>query len=675
MWLIHNSTLQLEQSPEDYRAHGKHRYAILSHRWQDEEVTFAEMSSDMCSKRKGYRKIQRCCEMAKAAGLDYSWVDTCCIDKTNSVELSEAINSMFRWYSEAAVCYVWLEDIHAATMADFAKAEWFERGWTLQELLAPQRVEFFDRDWAYVGTKDSLDGEISERTGISVETLKNPSLIQQQPIASRMAWAADRKTSRVEDRAYSLLGIFNINMPMLYGEGERAFTRLQEEIIKYSDDETIFAWQDTDIAYCGLLAPNPDAFAMYGDMKPLIFRDEERQPYALTNKGIALQVHNMWRYAVDTWVTTIFCWQNGEAQDFWGIFLRKLERNNHFARVQVQGKSLANNILVRSLLDSEKSIFKTPQTIDIRQAFNLHLEQDDLLERLNGFRIGRSLLQTTAEGIPIYRFDGNTWDPTIRTWTAEVGRDWEKAKLCLDISAYGTRIKKIILGFDHDFNPWCKLFENGDKVRDYDKDYRHTRIWHNLPPHGGVNKSGFVQRWDNFESWLGHEHDVRNVLLSLESRTSSQDWSLMGDRIEGLDLYLPRYPLESIRYVNLESKDEFRDGVYFSSHWGLQEDAELRQWEDSCGTNSSPCHITLKKCRMNGPNGDCIGWDFNIENLYYGVLPLFETIPAHALWLRGIDRKYEECAFHFSVDDMSRAYELNPQLRRDEDDLNPIPNA
>src|SRR5438045_3588148 len=221
-------------------------YAILSHTWgaDTEEVTFRDLTDGTGKSKAGYDKIRFCGEQARRDGLQYFWVDTCCIDKSNSTELSEAINSMFGWYRNAAKCYVYLSDVSRPAFdtddkpnqlpceSAFRKSKWFRRGWTLQELIAPASVEFFSKDWERLGDKTSLERHISETTGIPVKALQG-SPLSDFSITERMLWTEKRETARKEDKAYSLLGIFGVHMPLIYGEGrERALNRLREEIDK-----------------------------------------------------------------------------------------------------------------------------------------------------------------------------------------------------------------------------------------------------------------------------------------------------------------------------------------------------------------------------------------------------------------------------------------------------------
>ncbi|KAF2195598.1 HET-domain-containing protein [Zopfia rhizophila CBS 207.26] len=287
-------------------------YTVLSHTWgaEDEEVTFKDLMEGTCKRKVGYSKIRFCGKQAADDGLQFFWVDTCCIDKSSSSELSEAINSMFRWYKDAARCYAYLADVpgsnahpQAAIATKFARSRWFTRGWTLQELLAPANVHFFSNDWSNLGSKDTLADIISAITRIDLACLLGHKSMDQASIAKKMSWASRRVTTRLEDTAYCLLGVFGVNMPLLYGEGERAFIRLQEEIMRVSDDQSLFAWGEpkstptsssephertrTTTQLRGLFASSPTEFATCGNIIPDEVAEIE-EPYTLTNKGVRL---------------------------------------------------------------------------------------------------------------------------------------------------------------------------------------------------------------------------------------------------------------------------------------------------------------------------------------------------------------------------------------------------
>ncbi|KAI6150127.1 heterokaryon incompatibility protein-domain-containing protein [Pisolithus thermaeus] len=275
-------------------------YAILSHRW-GAEVSYEEMIGVMkmeeeereeVRQRHGYQKIIKSCEQAKKDGYKWLWIDTCCIDKRNSSELSEAINSMYRWYQNAQVCYAYFNDVGESTFptkrdnSKFDKSngwpEWFVRGWTLQELIAPKQVEFFSKNWVRIGDKQSSAWELEEITGIPCDVLTNGLAAQRLSVAQIMSWAANRKTTRVEDRAYSLMGLLGVNMPMLYGEGKKAFQRLQLEIIRVSSDHSIFAWGPWMWQTDSVLAKDPSDFRGCGTIRrlePVEFVDILRRKY------------------------------------------------------------------------------------------------------------------------------------------------------------------------------------------------------------------------------------------------------------------------------------------------------------------------------------------------------------------------------------------------------------
>ncbi|KAE9365545.1 hypothetical protein N431DRAFT_431000 [Stipitochalara longipes BDJ] len=306
-------------------------YVILSHRWGSEEVSlqererlgeievklhtitthrafeaprhendyyheslrdqYSELEEEKATikQKTGYSKIISCAELARSQKIssrsrDYTcshvWIDTCCIDKTNNSELSEAINSMFRWYKCALICLVYLSDVSAVHSyleeeemeRQVRVSNWFERGWTLQELLAPSDVYFYDQRWKFLFDRDQQSRLIAQITRIDEGILKGYGELSRTCTARKMSWASTRTTTRKEDLAYCLIGIFDINMPLLYGEGDKAFLRLQEEIIKQSGDASIFAWGYHSGAHSersGMFAHSPADFIGCSDLKAI----------------------------------------------------------------------------------------------------------------------------------------------------------------------------------------------------------------------------------------------------------------------------------------------------------------------------------------------------------------------------------------------------------------------
>ncbi len=283
MYLLNVETLQLEEfltAPPPY--------AILSHTWisSHDEVLFRDIRTGnlgTLGKDAGLRKVRGCCEQATRDGLAYVWIDSCCIDKADLTELSEAIYSMFRWYQNAVVCYAYLVDLppvgDAITVEDqddfFKKSRWFTRGWTLQELLAPSHLCFFDESWTPFATKTEMADTIEEITGIPQRYLFNSLSLNTASVAQRMSWAAKRSTTRPEDRAYSLLGLFGVTMQLIYGMGGRgAFVLLQRTILEQFRDSSVFAW--------GLSRQTSSATAS----NPLLQTTDAQRTHGIASDGI-----------------------------------------------------------------------------------------------------------------------------------------------------------------------------------------------------------------------------------------------------------------------------------------------------------------------------------------------------------------------------------------------------
>ncbi|KAI6567423.1 hypothetical protein MCOR03_001038 [Pyricularia oryzae] len=315
MRLIDTNTIEVIEFTDDKIP----QYAILSHTWGAEEVSYQDMQRLATNRKRkswdlgrspsssstasvamaifemsGYIKIKAASHYARAHGFRYLWVDTCCIDKTSSAELSEAINSMFVWYRDAALCFAYLEDVPNRQLKD---SRWFTRGWTLQELIAPRQMIFCSSNWNEVGRKSSSNfcDLLATITGVDRRVLRGNINLDEISVANRMRWAANRKTTRREDMAYCLMGIFSVNMPLLYGEGGiRAFIRLQEEIMKDTDDHSIFAWAAqplSDNPLHGLLASSPAAFADAQTIRRLPpLQTSDSVPMSMTNQGLRLKV-------------------------------------------------------------------------------------------------------------------------------------------------------------------------------------------------------------------------------------------------------------------------------------------------------------------------------------------------------------------------------------------------
>ena len=317
-------------------------YAILSHRWGENEISYQDflnntkdfidttkaffntikdflnttknfLSTAKDTPNTGFTKVARACSQAKQTGLDWIWIDTCCIDKTSSAELSTSINSMFRWYRDAQVCFAYLDDVNTLgedkVEDQILKSRWFTRGWTLQEMLASRNMQFFDANWVSLGSRSQLSAVISKATRISPEHLED---FSGASVAQKMSWIADRVTTEEEDMAYCMLGIFDLNMYPMYGEGKKAFIRLQEMIISSIPDESVFAWRSDKIGSSGLLAPWPDCFKDSGDIVLLPEETRIREAYQMTAQGLRFPAP-ITEYSRDIYLG-LQCWRMREKE-------------------------------------------------------------------------------------------------------------------------------------------------------------------------------------------------------------------------------------------------------------------------------------------------------------------------------------------------------------------------
>ncbi|KAK3710241.1 hypothetical protein LTR37_010462 [Vermiconidia calcicola] len=537
MWLLRTTSgdpvleqvLDRDLEPDGDWHLPKVRYAILSHRWEDNEMSFDAIQSgptlyDTQSgpalyNRSGWFKIDRLCQQAALDGLHYAWADTACIDKRSSAELQEAINSMYRWYAKAEVCYVYLSDVYAENFHEtFKESKWFLRAWTLQELIAPPDVLFFDATWHLVGDKQTLSGLIADVTGISIEILLGKKVLQQYSIAQRMSWAARRSATRIEDRAYSLLGMFDVNMPMLYGEGEKSFIRLQEEIIKTSDDQSIFAWSDVQRGQPGLLAPRPDVFLQSGDIEQIQLR-YGREPYTMNNRGLSMTM-SLAPYLTDTYLASIRCARRNSPRTLMVIFLRRLREDDQYARVSVRGEDLVDMSItfpIDSTQIPRSTRGWTANSINIRQTRVVSLEDELFFDRVYGFHLSKMLLEEDSKGG--HRYEVSTkgrWDPEQRTLTVAPGSRNGGNVGGLDIQKQNRKVKQMRLGFDHDFNPVIFVSAGGN--------YQNENPMTNLL---ATNTTG----WNKIIN-------AENKSFASASSARPGLWALKGDRITGLDVYL-----------------------------------------------------------------------------------------------------------------------------------------
>ncbi|KAJ4855764.1 heterokaryon incompatibility protein (HET) domain-containing protein [Trichoderma breve] len=403
MRLINTRTLKLQQflgKPPPY--------AILSHTWGQEEVSFQDFQSPERRERlAGFSKINATCKKAYSHGLDYAWVDTCCIDKTSSAELSESINSMFKWYKNSAIAYAFLEDYPSPN-------RWFTRGWTLQELIAPEQLEFYNRSWDKVAEKTAIAKELAVITGIDAFVLDGSAPLQQVSVGRRLSWAANRETTREEDLAYCLFGLFDVNMPLIYGEGGKAFLRLQEHILQQSDDHTIFAWDFHNFANGSWRGGLPE-YKIHSRFDRLVRvwgSNVPQDPITMSNKGIHItslvkDLRQPWASG-DLVILLLNCCFDANPSATAGIYLKRLGsdryarvRGSELARVHSDSNTtLASICGIKSTSDIAGLYFEEPCTTTAR-VIEEYLEEEksqmgsgSVRKRYqNAFYLKRNLLQ------------------------------------------------------------------------------------------------------------------------------------------------------------------------------------------------------------------------------------------------------------------------------------------
>ncbi|THU95472.1 HET-domain-containing protein [Dendrothele bispora CBS 962.96] len=322
-------------------------YAILSHTWGEEEVTFKDIQDLWVAKRKaGWSKVKNACAYARRYHFEWIWIDTCCIDKSSSAELSEAINSMYQYYQRSRLCIAYLCDVSRGSKTQFERSRWFTRGWTLQELIAPRYVVFLDQEWKEIGTRWSLRSVIFAITSIPVRVFEQSST-EGFSIAQKMSWAAARITTRPEDMAYCLMGIFGVNMSPIYGEGgQKAFMRLQQEIIKWSDDRSIFAWaapSESSVKERGLFARSPSEFSISGGVsvsESNVMGDKSSFTFGNNGLHIHLPLIPQPSLGEDIFLAQLHCIT--EEGRYVGLYLRKLRNGQQYIRCRPEELPLIN---------------------------------------------------------------------------------------------------------------------------------------------------------------------------------------------------------------------------------------------------------------------------------------------------------------------------------------------
>ena len=476
MRFVDTNTLQFREVSDSEITTLNGRYAILSHRWTKEEISYQEMleQEPQLQLKQGYAKLKGACKVAKNFGYNMIWIDTCCINKDSSTELSEAIRSMYRWYANAAVCIAYLEDVLYPD--GMANSEWFNRGWTLQELIAPAVVKFFGCEWDHIGDKSALVDKLSNITRVPPDVLRDPAKMRQCSVAQRMSWAAGRVTTRPEDIAYSLVGLFNVSLHTEYGEREQAFVRLQEAIAQKWADESIFAWNmdDTkkDRKYCGLFATSPNEFRYCGHY---VSRNAS-EGFSVGNTGVKVSFLTLpYSMGIYSALLDVEDQSNGSTL---AILLSRLDTEGQYTRVcDSRGIDLLN--------------VTGPTRSYTRRSMSIHQESmETAKEVFPGFWL-RTLTPPGHDAASITILSRDNRAEEDRLAVPEGTRNIAGIVMILPTKQSSTRtwsqIRSMIFGFDDEFNPICQVANRvwneeervalSSKDRSEDREFLFSRRW------------------------------------------------------------------------------------------------------------------------------------------------------------------------------------------------------
>ncbi|KAK5087313.1 hypothetical protein LTR70_007256 [Exophiala xenobiotica] len=539
MRLINVKTYELQEFQDENEV----EYATLSHRWEQEEVLFKDMTGQAnlsrVQKRIGWYKIQQCCQQAHSDGLEYVWVDTCCIDKSSSAELQEAINSMFRWYAKALVCYVYVSDVGVSRptyryrddvygFSQFTSSKWFQRGWTLQELLAPGTVFFYDYDWIYIGNRKGSCKAISQATQIPAKTLA-----EGLPAEGWRPCVAEIMSSSL----------------IIWG-GQ---TNTDEEILRYSDDQSIFAWHNAENEiHSGLLASSPDRFGTAALMTRSFMSSRmfsRRQPHTITNEGISVQLElvplapRLYGARLNAQlVDGDFLAENlrsGGPQA--SIYLRRLDFNSRYARASRKfAYSVANDLV--GLLERGSYGSSQMRQVTVVRSMRGHEADINLAMDPCAFQISqleyrkRRAVSVEPSRYPVERYGSDTlpvehctlWSKHAHGFTATTklnDQDWTASPWHAPV------FSTITLGFDFDFNPLCVLNLKNAKCLKWEACKEIVQAgtpWRRDPNFSAETSTfGFPFTWEASWGceWRAHSGALLVVRMDLDDRDNNKGFS------------------------------------------------------------------------------------------------------------------------------------------------------
>lgn len=486
-------------------------------------------------KRESWYKISMTCEKALRHGYDYAWVDTCCIDKSSSAELSEAINSMFLWYQNAEECFVYLADYPHDNLIEeeLAKCRWLTRGWTLQELIAPEDLYFYNSRWSNIAWKRDLGmpDVLSRLTLIPKEVLLGGvDSLSEFSAAQKMSWAARRQTTRIEDAAYCLLGLFDINMPLLYGERHKAFARLQGEILTMSGDLTLLAWNPTDYSqpdsFCSVFAQHPSAFRDSGCIQNV--ENPRKHPSSMTAWGI---------------MSNVFIYVTSELPEIeYGLYAGMMPGlKPAVVPVSMEGPNVYSRVQNRGLVNFERNVvdqrhLKATGDITTYLATNNTQLKDKRMIRLHlvlgpGLQLLGAFPKNLWHDIDKYSFGDFDHPFRVFTFVADIGR-YKREPMLLVLSSIKEEFQSLEGCHIIMFEPEC--FPTQATIL--------MSLSHKDALHEGNFRLEFPEMADLGPEWIVRRNNHADGVVVRASESQQDNDGYLSLTIEPIDTLVERYP-------------------------------------------------------------------------------------------------------------------------------------
>jgi hypothetical protein len=383
------------------------------------------------------------------------------------------------------------------TIKQFKDSRWFERGWTLQELIAPSKVVFLSKEWTRFGTKKTLEKDIQQVTGIDISVLRVAD-IHSLTVAQRMSWISTRQTTRVEDIAYRLLGIFDVNMPLLYGEGEKSFMRLQEEIVKKTNDQSLFAWRNNSAlanSTAGLFADSPSYFKESGDFSSLGLVNISSPPISVTNAGLSVSLYLIpYDEKNGIYIASLWCTTQLPSNKSPAIYLQRIygdELQTLFPNVGIEEEYSRIRTNELETLDAQQKVKGFRRIVRVKQTPLVRWNTKHLY-----FHIGMESIV-----LPEDQWDGEWKILWLNLTPGKLGGCMLKI-----VTGEDSPIVLVVLGVTSTREPWCHCIES--TAQSYKDD------WNSYKPDGTETEKSELRFLKLLETW---HNDISAIRVSIQT--------------------------------------------------------------------------------------------------------------------------------------------------------------